>query len=242
MCPWPRFCLEWGQKSNQIIPGKGMEDTLQCWGYWGCQAVKFLSDAIPWVYPWQPLPFCLFILARLQGPITKFSLITQERSTRITNTIFWRSQRDIFTMAMITASQTPPCRLWKPSRRKMADGVPKGDPNITTNVDKVSSHCKDTPDGAGEVHSTLHSSFEPQAPISFSKFTFSITHLPQVKSVVFSKPPRRKGINKTPLKPKQFTRVLGWNNPLSTQFPQFSLGLEHFSSQSTYEGYQKNLK
>lgn len=152
VCPWPGFCLETRAKSNQIIPSKGMEDTLRCWGYWGCQAVKFLSDAIPRVYPRQPLPFCLFILARLQGAITKFSLITQERSTEIANSIFWRSQRDIFTMAMITARQTPPCRLWKPSQRKMADGVPKGDPNITTNVNKVSSHCKDMPVGAGEAH------------------------------------------------------------------------------------------
>lgn len=89
-----------------------------------------------------------------------------------------------------------------------------------------SSHLRSTPvrTGGARLAPCLH--FKPKAETSSSKFTLSITHFPQVKAAASSKPPWRKGINKTTLKPKQLTRVLGWNNPLDVKLPQLSPGLE----------------
>ena len=120
----------------QIIPVKGLGATHGCWWYWGCRVVKFLSDAIPPMCPWKLLPFCLFTMARFQGATTKFSVIIQGQSTQRITYFFWRSHRHTFTMALITASWTPPQKLWKPPQRKGDDGVPIDKANQSIHVSR----------------------------------------------------------------------------------------------------------
>lgn len=64
--------------------------------------------------------------------------------------------------------------------------------------------------------------FQVKDPDKLLKIHHQYFPFPEVKVVASSKPPWRKGINKTTLKPKQLTRDLGWHKPLDAVAINFS--------------------
>lgn len=235
-------------KRIQIIPGRGTRDALGCRGYWACQVVKFLSDAIPLIYPQKATALWSVYHGKVSRThhkiICNFSVITRGWSAQGTTSVFWRSQRHVLKMGTITASQTPPCTLPKPSQRQRACGVPQMMPKdplmcVGDGSDLRSTWLTSAPEQHTQhlaaVSSQRHRSSPHNSP------SINSIHFSQVEAVASSKPPWRKGIKETTFKPKRL-RDPGWNKLLCAEFPQLSLGLEHFSCQSTHEGYQENLK
>lgn len=166
-------------KRIQIIPGRGTRDALWCRGYWGCQVVKFLSDAIPLIYPQKATALWSVYHGKVSRThhkiICNFSVITQGWSAQGTTSVFWRSQRHVLKMGTITASQTPPCTLPKPSQRQRACGVPTDDAKRSTNVcgRRLRSQEHMAHIGTGAAHPAPHCSFKPEAQISSSQFTLN---------------------------------------------------------------------
>lgn len=197
-------------KSIQIIPCEGIWDTHELWQYWGCSVAKFLSHTILPIYPWKMLLFCLFIKASSQGATTKFSIIIQGQSTQKTPPSFWRSHRHVFTMVL----------------GQFLRHLPRDSENCPRGIGVMESlHMKPVLAGhssnARNMLSTLLA-FQVKDTDKLLKIHHQYFHFPEVKVVASSKPPWRKGINKTTLKPKQLTRDLGWHKPLDAAATNFS--------------------
>lgn len=153
--------------------------------------------------------FCLFIMARSQGATTKFSIIIKGQSTQKT------------TFLKVTQACILPW-TWSEFLRHL----PRGSENHPRGKGVMES-LQMKPVWAGHsshVQSILSTlpAFQTKDTDQLLKIHHQYFHFPEEKAAASSKPPRRKGINKTTLKPKQLTKGLGWHNPLDAVATTFS--------------------